>query len=100
MRGLREWPGYPKFAVSVSLVGMGAALLEGDSKMALLMALLAMGLVPEDVLTEGESILRELLWGSLGVALWHVSTGLFSDVFFILGLAVMLHGVYRLVQKF
>ena len=100
MRALREWPWYPKFAVSVSLVGMGAALLEGDSKMALLMALLAMGFVPEDVLTEGESILRELLWGSLGVVLWHVSTGLFSDVFFIIGLAVMLHGIYRLVQKF
>ncbi len=100
MKPFREWPWYPKFAVAVSLLGSGAALMEKDDRTTLLMAFLAVSFVPEDVLTRGESILRELLWGSLGVALWHVSSGVFSWVFLTLGLAVMVHGIYRFVQKF
>ncbi len=100
MKPVKEWPWYPKFAVAISLLGIGAALVEKDGRMALLMALLTMGFVPEDALTRGESILRELLWGFLGVTLWHVSSGVFSWVFLILGLIVMIHGTYRLVQKF
>lgn len=100
MRSLREWPPYPRFAFLVSLAGLGAAVLLGDEKVTLLMALLSLGFIPEDALTGDESILRELLWGLLGVALWHVSSGLFSWVFLVLGVAMVAHGFRRLVQKF
>ena len=100
MKPLREWHWFPKFAVLLGFVGLAVAIIEKDVKGDLLMAFMIAAAVPEDALSRGESILRDLLAGSLAVGLWYVSEGWMRWAFLLVGMVAIAASLREAVQKF
>jgi hypothetical protein len=100
LKPLGEWRWFHRFAMLMGFIGLTAAIIGKDVKGVLLMAFMITAVVPEDVLSRRESILRGLLSGSFAVGLWYVSAGWLRWAFLLVGAVVIAASIKEIVQKF
>ncbi len=100
MESISRWSRFTRLAFLAGLVGVVVGILSRDSRGTVLMAFVTVSIVPENVLSRTEVLIKYLAVGVLAILVWYVSLGRLRWAFLILGAALIGYSIRNFVQKF